>query len=138
MEKKDVKEVSLLLAKYLSQFKLAPLFSDGDIAHWFLPRSNVISCYVVEDAKTHAITGFTSFYTLPSSILGNPKYSTLMAAYSYYNVNTVGSIKDLVEDALIIAKQVFLLVLYAVTYSGKLRCFQLLGPYGKRIIFERP
>lgn len=46
-----------------------------------------------------------SFYTLPSSISGNPKYNTLKAAYSYYNVATSVSLKDLMYDALILAKQ---------------------------------
>ena len=54
--------------------------------------------------KTHKITGFTSFYTLPSTIIGNTKYKDLIAAYAFYNVNENGTITSLVSDALILAK----------------------------------
>ncbi len=47
-----------------------------------------------------------SFYTLPSTIIGNVKYSTLKAAYSFYNVNTTHSLVDLMTDALIYARNV--------------------------------
>ena len=37
---------------------------------------------------------------------GNPKHSKLTAAYSYYNVPGKHALVDLMEDALILAKQV--------------------------------
>ena len=40
--------------------------------------------YVVEDVETKEITDMFSFYSLPSSILGNDKHRTLNAAYCYY------------------------------------------------------
>jgi glycylpeptide N-tetradecanoyltransferase len=51
-----------------------------------------------------AITDFLSFYHLPSSIIGHPKYTSLHAAYSYYNVATTIPILDLFKDALTLAK----------------------------------
>jgi glycylpeptide N-tetradecanoyltransferase len=47
-----------------------------------------------------------SFYALPSTIIGNKQYPTLRAAYSFYNVPSTVSLKQLLEDALIVAKQV--------------------------------
>ncbi|KAB1211330.1 Glycylpeptide N-tetradecanoyltransferase 1 [Morella rubra] len=86
MELCDVPPVTRLLKKYLDKFVVAPDFDENDVEHWLLPKENVIDSYLVESPETHEITDFCSFYTLPSSILGNQSYSTLKAAYSYYNV----------------------------------------------------
>ncbi|KAH3743667.1 glycylpeptide N-tetradecanoyltransferase 2 [Pelomyxa schiedti] len=103
MRREDVPAVGIMLAKYLSKFGLTPLFSEEDIAHWFVPRTRVVNSYVVQGKS--GLTGFASFYTLPSSVLGHPRHSTLMAAYSFYNVNTSGPLSNLVSDALILAKK---------------------------------
>ena len=66
----------------------------------------VINTFVVEDPKSKQITDMCSFYTLPSTIIGNPKYSTLKAAYSFYNVATSVDLVRLMTDALILAKSV--------------------------------
>ncbi|KAL8492547.1 hypothetical protein ACS0TY_023946 [Phlomoides rotata] len=105
MELRDVPSVTVLLRNYLSQFAVAPIFDDEEVEHWLLPQENVVESYVVEDLDTHEITDFFSFYTLPSSILDNPKYSTLKVAYSFYNVSTRTPLIKLMQDALIIAKE---------------------------------
>lgn len=105
MELRDVPAVTRLLRQYLSQFDVAPEFTDDDVEHWLLPTENVVDSYLVESPETHEITDFCSFYTLPSSILGNRNYSTLKAAYSYYNVSTKTPLLQLMNDALIVAKQ---------------------------------
>merc|ERR1711988_1868958 len=46
-----------------------------------------------------------SFYSLPSTILGNEKHSLLRAAYSYWNVATTVPLQDLMADALVYANQ---------------------------------
>ena len=46
-----------------------------------------------------------SFYALPSSILGNDKYRTLHAAYSYYYFHTSTPLLQLMNDALILARR---------------------------------
>lgn len=100
MEPKDVDGVHDLLNSYLTKFQLKLIFSKEEIAHWLLPRHQVIDCFVVEtDGK---ITDMISFYHLPSSILHHD--STLYAGYSYYNVATTVSYVDLMKDALILAK----------------------------------
>ncbi|KAJ4960025.1 hypothetical protein NE237_019935 [Protea cynaroides] len=104
MELRDVPAVTRLLRNYLSQFAVAPDFDENDVEHWLLPKENVVDSYLVESPDTREITDFCSFYTLPSSILGNQNYSTLKAAYSYYNVSTQTPLLQLINDALIVAK----------------------------------
>ncbi|WOK95764.1 hypothetical protein Cni_G04471 [Canna indica] len=105
MELRDVPAVTRLLRQYLGQFIVAPDFDENDVEHWLLPVENVVESYVVESPETHEITDFCSFYTLPSSILNNQNYSVLKAAYSYYNVATKTPLLQLMNDALIVAKQ---------------------------------
>ncbi|KAJ8560116.1 hypothetical protein K7X08_004174 [Anisodus acutangulus] len=105
MEPRDVPAVTRLLRSYLKQFVVAPDFDENDVEHWLLPKEDVVDSYLVESPETHEITDFCSFYTLPSSILGNQNYSTLKAAYSYYNVSTKTPWIQLMNDALIVAKR---------------------------------
>ncbi|KAL5714402.1 hypothetical protein ACHQM5_016369 [Ranunculus cassubicifolius] len=105
MELRDVPAVTRLLQNYLANFIVAPYFNEDDVEHLLLPTENVVDSYLVESPQTHEITDFCSFYTLPSSILGNPNYSTLKAAYSFYNVTTQTPLLQLMNDALIVAKQ---------------------------------
>ncbi|MCL7036829.1 hypothetical protein MKW94_023996 [Papaver nudicaule] len=105
MELLDVPAVTRLLRDYLRQFIVAPVFDEDDVEHWLLPTENVVDSYLVESPETHEITDFCSFYTLPSSILGNQNHSILKAAYSYYNVSTKTPLLQLMNDALIVAKQ---------------------------------
>jgi glycylpeptide N-tetradecanoyltransferase len=104
MESKDCQRVFELISGYLKKFSLHPEFTVEEIRHWVLPRDGVIYSYVRE-GRPGVVTDFCSFYSLPSSILGNDKYSTLNAAYSYWNVATTVSFTDLMYDALIFARQ---------------------------------
>mmetsp|Transcript_37829 Transcript_37829/g.95078 ORF Transcript_37829/g.95078 Transcript_37829/m.95078 type:complete len:467 (+) Transcript_37829:53-1453(+) len=105
MTKRDVGAVTQLLRTYLAKFHLAPILDEQEVAHWCLPRDDVIYSYVVEDPETKQVTDFGSFYKLPSTVIGNARYSTLNAAYSYYNVATKTPLVDLMKDILIMAKQ---------------------------------
>ena len=103
----DVPAARDLVANYLKRFRLAPVFSEEEFAHWLLPREGVVSSFVVvrqgaDGAET--ITDFISYYHLHSSVLGNPKHSTLRAAYAFYNVATSMDLTELMRDALILAK----------------------------------
>jgi len=105
MKKSDVGQVLNQLQKFLRQFSIAPQFTKQEFIHWFLPRDGVINSYVVEDPETKKITEFGSFYTLPSTIIGDTKYKLLKAAYLFYYFYTKHSVVDLVRDLLIVAKQ---------------------------------
>jgi len=105
LEKKDVPAACALLTNYLKKFQLVPLYKEDEFEHWFLPREGVVNSYVVENPETKKITDMISFYTLPSTIIGNKDYNTLKAAYSFYNVAGKTPWVDLMTDALILAKQ---------------------------------
>ncbi|MEW5306326.1 MAG: hypothetical protein WDW36_008796 [Sanguina aurantia] len=104
MTAKDVAAVVPLLNTYLAGFKLAQVFDEEEAAHWFTPQENVVDAYVVEDPVTGAITDMLSFYTLPSTILGHPEHTELKAAYMYYTVPGATPLKQLMGDAMILAR----------------------------------
>ncbi|KAG2183228.1 hypothetical protein INT43_006232 [Umbelopsis isabellina] len=123
MKAEDAPQVKELANKYLSKFDVAPVFeTDDDVCHWLLPTKDVVWSYVVEDPKTHKITDFFSFYTLPSSVIGNAKHSSLNAAYMFYYAVEVPEkeaadsydntrytkqrLTELMRDALVAAKKV--------------------------------
>jgi len=105
LEAKDVPAAAKLLNNYLKKFSVRPHFADDEFAHWFLPREGIINSYVIESPETHEITDLTSFYTLPSSILGHPTHKTLKAAYAFYTVATSSPLTTLLKDALIFARK---------------------------------
>lgn len=104
MELRDVPAVTSLLNEYLSKFNLHAVFSEEDIAHWMITREGVVYSFVKEE-QDGQVLNFGSFYSLPSSIIRNPKYDTLRAAYSFYNVATTVSLEDLMKDMLTMAKK---------------------------------
>ena len=103
MEEKDVDDVYVLLDNLEKKYKVHGYYSKEEVAHWFLPRKNVVYSYVKTDDE-NKVTDFISFYNLPSTILKNDNYKKLMAAYSFFNINTSCSLKDLMKCALILAK----------------------------------
>ncbi|KAI8988140.1 acyl-CoA N-acyltransferase [Mycotypha africana] len=120
MREEDVPCVRDLLNKYLKRFDIAPVFeTDEDVKHWILPHEKVVWSYVVENPDTKKITDMFSFYSLPSTVIGNPKHSTLNAAYMFYYAMDLDDnldeeaknkfikkrLNDLINDALILAKK---------------------------------
>lgn len=103
MKANDVPQVTRLLNDYLKQYMIAPILSEEEVAHWFAHQPDVVYAYVVEDPSNHNITDILSFYTLPSTVIGHPEYSTLKAAYMFYIVPKSFSAKQLVYEALILA-----------------------------------
>ena len=76
--------------------------------HFFVPKDGVVYSWLVEDPATNHVTDFISFYALNSSILNDPSYDKLYAAYAYYNFalgNDQNRLKLLMRDALILAKR---------------------------------
>ena len=103
MEEKDVDQVYVLLENFEKQFKVHGYYDKDLVKHWFLPRKQVVYSYVREN-KEKGITDFISFYSLPSSILQHDSYKKLMAAYSFFNINTTLTVKEIMKCALILAK----------------------------------
>lgn len=104
MQPKDVPRVFELVSGYLNKFTLHPEFTADELAHWMLPRKDVIYAYVRENASGN-VTDVCSFYSLPSSILNHEKYNLLKAAYSYWSVATTVPLHELMYDALIFARR---------------------------------
>ncbi|OQV15398.1 Glycylpeptide N-tetradecanoyltransferase 2 [Hypsibius exemplaris] len=104
-EAKDVPAIHDLLTTYLKQFEMAPEFELEEVAHYFMPQDKIIYAYVVEDPATGKLTDFTSFYSLPSTVVDNPKYDSIYAAYSFYNVATKTSWRDLIMASIVMAKK---------------------------------
>lgn len=113
MTSKDVAAVHKLLVNYLKKFGLHPELTQADVRHWVLPRDGVVFALVRETTPKEGEKGFgggkritdvCSFYRLPSTILGHEKYNSLDAAYSYWNVCTTCTWIELMNEALIFAK----------------------------------
>ncbi|XP_014218178.2 glycylpeptide N-tetradecanoyltransferase [Copidosoma floridanum] len=100
----DVPQAHKLLSEYLTKFNLSPIFTEEEFKHWFAPQDGIVSSFVVENPKTKAITDMVSYYTLPSSVMHHQVHKTLKAAYSFYNVSTKTPWLELMQDALISAK----------------------------------
>ncbi|KAF9013912.1 N-myristoyl transferase [Cyathus striatus] len=143
MEEKDVIHVADLFSRYMKRFDMSPIFSVEDATHQFISGrgagsigdggpgrriGQVTWAYVVEDPETHNITDFFSFYSLPSTVIGNAKYPVLEAAYLfYYATETVfqAGVEDeaklkkrltsLIGDALVIANEAKFDVFNALT-----------------------
>jgi glycylpeptide N-tetradecanoyltransferase len=64
--------------------------------------------YLIRDPDGK-VTDFTSFYSLPSSVLNNPDHSKINAAYGFYsftqNASDMARFSALIKDALFFAKQ---------------------------------
>ena len=104
MEEKDVDDVFILLDEFEKKYKVHGYYSKEEVTHWFLPKKNVVYSYVRTN-DSNKVTDLISFYCLPSSVLQSPKYKKLMAAYSFFNINTSCDFKDLMKCALILAKK---------------------------------
>lgn len=102
MERRHCAAAHALLMRYLRRhFQLHVQFTRAEFDHWFLPRDGVVYTFVVEaptgaaadddgvggaDEGDTPVSDLVSFYSLPSSIIADPKHSTLHAAYAFYNV----------------------------------------------------
>ncbi len=51
------------------------------------------------------VTDLASYYTLPSTIIGNAQYNTLKAAFMYYTVAARTPLLQLMQDLLVMAHQ---------------------------------
>ena len=103
MEDKDMDKVFCLLFDYMEHFSLCPVFGKEEFRHWFTPKEGILECFVVEDEQGN-ITDMTSFYCLPATVMHHPVHKSLKVAFSFYNVATKTPWSDLINDAIIKAK----------------------------------
>uniref|UniRef100_A0A1I7WPA7 Glycylpeptide N-tetradecanoyltransferase n=1 Tax=Heterorhabditis bacteriophora TaxID=37862 RepID=A0A1I7WPA7_HETBA len=112
IEKRDIASAWKLLSEYLKQFSLAPVFTKKEFEHVFMTIEDVVYTYVIEVCNITGgkVTDMISFYSLPSSVMHHPVHRSIRAAYSFYNVATSVPFKQLINDALILANKVFLIL----------------------------
>ncbi|KAI0647303.1 N-myristoyl transferase [Trametes meyenii] len=151
MEERDVPQVADLFTRYMRRFDMFPVMDEAEVRHQFLSglgegppgkdswknkrEGQVVWTYVVENPKTHRVTDFVSFYSLPSTIMNHEKHNLLNAAYLfYYGTETAfeegaeenGRLKkrldELVGDSLIIAEKAGFDVFNALTLMDNV-CF---------------
>lgn len=103
MTPEDIPSAYKLLTNHMKKFDLIFQFTEEEFAYFFLPRENIMCCYVAVSEKTGEVTDLCSFYILPSRAF-NQKIEILEQAYSWYNVATSVSFGVLIKDALTIAK----------------------------------
>ena len=100
MEKKDVKSVTKLLYENQKKYKIFSIYSEDEVEHWFMPIKNVIYSFVREDDNGN-ITDFASFYKIDAFIFNHEENWS----YIYFNIATSISSIELMENAMILAKQ---------------------------------
>jgi glycylpeptide N-tetradecanoyltransferase len=98
----DVPEVTVKLNQYLSKFKIAQVFNEQEVAHWFLPRPGIVGSYVVQTKKA-GIQAFISFYVVPSAVPGVPEYDSYTAAYIFYYFARPAQLTDVARAAMEVA-----------------------------------
>lgn len=100
----DVPQVKSLLEQYLKRFQLHMHYGEGDVAHWLLPRTNILYTFVVEE-NNGKITDFVSFYSLPSTVVNNTLHSRINVAYLfYYAASSPAQLQRIIHAALVIAR----------------------------------
>ncbi|XP_058823884.1 glycylpeptide N-tetradecanoyltransferase [Topomyia yanbarensis] len=104
MRESDLKGTHRLLERYMAGFNLTPAFDEDEFRHWFSPQEGIIDCFIVEDPVSGEITDMVSYYTLPSTVMHHAVHKCVKAAYSFYNVSTKTPWLDLINDALISAR----------------------------------
>lgn len=104
LEKRHLELTCSSLNNFLTKYQLHQKFTLDEFEHWFIPQKDIVYSYVVE-SPTGEITDFISFYSLSSTIMNNPQHKSLYAAYCFYYFTGSVSLKNLMYDALIMAKK---------------------------------
>ena len=100
MEQKDIEKCWVIFTAPAQKHTLMPVFTVEEFLHWILPRKDVISSYVLE--TDDMITDFLSYYLLNTTVIG--KSNEILGAYEYYSGITTLTRKEMIHDALILAK----------------------------------
>ncbi|KAF8201746.1 N-myristoyl transferase [Pholiota molesta] len=152
MEEKDIVAVTHLHTEYMKRFDMVPLYDIDEIRHHFLSgrgegevgsggpgrrQRQVTWAYVVENPETGKITDFFSFYSLPSTVIGNTVNPMLEAAYLFYYASDAGlgnkegqdqilknRLLALIGDAVVIANDASFDVFNALTLMDNMPILQ--------------
>lgn len=121
----DVPLVTKNLNDHLEKFKLSQKFSESEASHWLLPREDCVHSFVSK-CVDGSISGFVSFYSIPTTVIG--KTSVVKAAYLYYHyANDQNELFSLIQAALIVARNMGFDVFNALDVTGNISFLQNLG-----------
>jgi len=82
----DLQQIMNLIQEYFRRFHIVPIWSIDEIAHYLLPKDEILYTYVRKNSQTMEITDMMSFYELKSIITKNCKYNELRAAWTWYMI----------------------------------------------------
>lgn len=95
MERRDIRQVTELLQKYLRRFQLAPSMGEEEVAHWFFPQDNIIDTYVVEVSRISFYPQDTDGLSVVFSIRLNSccaSLSLLRVLVGYWQISLVSTL----------------------------------------------
>merc|ERR1712000_41958 len=108
MTEADLPAVLELLKKQIHDTSaVCPDFDLAELKHWLLTpeKDEIVFAFVKEDPKTKVVTDFCSFYHISSTVLQNPRYNNLRAAYTYYYAATTVDLTKLMNELIVRAKE---------------------------------
>ena len=109
MTEDDVPDVCISFNKHMrASYKYHVEMSEEEIAHYLLPRHNIVYSYLVRDPNTSEVTDFMSFYANNTQIIGHDVHKIVYSGYLYYTWaknNDLERLELLVQDCLILSKQ---------------------------------
>jgi len=99
MKESDVPGVHALMSEHLSKYRFAPIWTEDEVAHFLIPRENIVQTWVVEDPENGEISDLFSYYCLDSNIM--PRKTLVHHAYVYYCIAGKHSKQKLIKNLLI-------------------------------------
>ena len=102
--KKHIQSAFHLFTEYVKQFELAPILTEKEFEHWFMPRKGVNHTFVLENEKGE-VTDLCSYHDIAFNIHGHYKYDELKSVYLHYSISKTVDAKTLSSLWMSIAKQ---------------------------------
>uniref|UniRef100_A0A915E3T7 Glycylpeptide N-tetradecanoyltransferase n=1 Tax=Ditylenchus dipsaci TaxID=166011 RepID=A0A915E3T7_9BILA len=90
-----------LFTQYSEKHDLTACFTLTEFEHMFMPRSEIVYTYVIENDKE--VTDFVSFYCLPMILPNNGIEYVIRTAYSLYNIAATVPLDQLLKAIMSIA-----------------------------------
>ncbi|CAL9699137.1 unnamed protein product [Knipowitschia caucasica] len=103
MTRADIPALHSLLQSNKSKFDLSTNFSVQGVEHWLLPRDRLTFSYVIQ-GEDGGLSGAFSFFSLSWEVLNDPQHLELREAQLLFCLCPSADLKDVMEDALVLAK----------------------------------
>jgi glycylpeptide N-tetradecanoyltransferase len=103
LEEKDLPKLINLFTEHFKKFSIYPIFSLEELSYIFLPKDGAMFSYVVENVEMDTITDFFSFVHA-NQYQHSPEHEISKNVCGFYFIQNTVSFKDLVKNAMILAK----------------------------------